>query len=102
MSNIEYQKWELGRTPRGYTGLPVEAVRLDDTHAEGSNVDDIVTWIKNKGFEASNRDGAVSIGHTTVDPGEWIVLTAANQLRTLDDGLFHDLYDDTPPPLAGG
>lgn len=101
MGNSEYEQWEQGSTPRTYAGLSVDAVRVD-TGTVGNNVDAVVAWIESKGFDASRQDGSVTFGHETVVPGEWVVLTAAGRLRKMDDALFDELYDRTPPPLAGG
>ncbi len=96
MANSEYENWERGRTPRRYEGLPVEAVRVDE-----SNADNIVEWLASKGIEATNRDGAVSFGHSGADPGEWVVVTADNRVKSMADNLFIETYDGNPPPLAG-
>lgn len=96
MSNSGYENWERGRTPRRYEGLPVEAVRVDN-----SNADDVVAWIESKGLEASNLDGAVTFGHSGADPGDWVVVTVDNRVKAMEDNLFIDTYDGNPPPLAG-
>lgn len=101
MGNSEYEQWEQGSTPRTYAGLSVEAVRVD-AGAVGNNVDAVVAWIESKGFAATQQDGSVTFGHETVAPGEWIVHTAAGRLQKMDDALFDELHDRTPPPLAGG
>ncbi|MBY4131356.1 hypothetical protein HQO83_23465 [Rhodococcus fascians] len=97
MPNSDYERWKTGSTPQAYTGSPVQAVRVDET-----NADDIVIWIEAKGLEASNRDGAVEIGHVIADVGTWVVVTASNHVMTLDDATFSEMYEHTPPPLIGG
>jgi hypothetical protein len=95
--NSDYERWRTGSTPQAYTGSPVEAVRVD-----GTNADDVVTWLETKGLDAANCGGAVEIGHVIADVGSWMVVTASNHVMTLDDATFSEMYEDTPPPLIGG
>lgn len=97
MVNSDYERWRTGSTPQAYTGSPVEAVRVD-----GTNADDVVTWLETKGLDAANCGGAVEIGHVIADVGSWMVVTASNHLMTLDDATFSEMYEHTPPPLIGG
>ncbi|WP_338890220.1 hypothetical protein [Rhodococcus sovatensis] len=97
MTNSAYEKWEKGLSPRRYVGLPVTAVRIDQTNSGA-----VAAWLTDNGITAAHDNGAVSFGHVVGDPGDWVVLSAAaKRARIMDDASFVDIFDAGTPPLAG-
>ncbi|MCZ4078906.1 hypothetical protein O1W68_13210 [Rhodococcus sp. H36-A4] len=87
----EKQQWEIEGELHRYAGREVEAICVD-----ANNADEIVEWRKGHGLHLFNREGAVSLGNSIADKGEWLVRTADGRVMTMDDTIF-GLTNDRKP-----